>query len=176
MPSKLENPKLLRSNEIISIIIKQLKENEDQVTVPIETLEELASYISTAEYIPKIVDVERIKSVRQAQSALQKLQANLDRVVAIHFQVRDRIGLCIRMETRAKAALIQSGIIPDKASGVAQQLILTAVLPELVERHQSWLEAEKRCSLVQKNITEAKDVIKVQTKLDDNVRWASSQV
>lgn len=168
------DPESYRSDPEIQGIVRQLVEST-QLTVPPETIEELKGYLDTAKYIPKIVDADKIKSVRKAQYALQRIQATLDRVITIHFDVRYRIELLNRTEIAAKAALIRLGAIPEKSSGPAQQLVLTGVIPELMDFQYSWDDFEKLCGMVHKNLSDAKETLKLQIKLEDIIRWGAQR-
>ena len=161
-----------RSLKGIVAILDLLEENSAKFEVPPKMLKEIRGYLSTGPLIPPSLSSDDDRSVRKAQSSLQVLQSRLDRIIVFHFAVRNRLELLMQLEIRAKHVLLGCGAMTKAASKPAVTLALIRVMPELIEARERWSEMEKMLAMAQRHMEGAKDVIKTQMKLDDNVRWA----
>lgn len=136
---------------------------------------ELESYLAVKALLPEMLTAEDRESVQKAQRALYELQGKLDRVAVIHLGARRIIRALGRLEVMSKSALADSGHITEKTSKPSADQLIALVLPELVSYQVDWAALLKMCDDVIDHLSNAKDVLKLQMKMDENLHWAKRE-
>jgi hypothetical protein len=162
----------LRDRAKIAEIIDGIERQEQLLTIAGETLREVKGYIKCSSFMPKRINVEHRKSVDAAQEAIYRIQARLDRLLAIHVDISRVNKMLGQLEILARQDLARAKVLGKKSSAAAAKLIVSTVIPELAEAQLRWASFEKLCSQVQDHLGEAKSSIRMQTKLDENANWA----
>jgi hypothetical protein len=173
VPSGAENLiTQIRKLPAVQAVLQELKNQEKVLRVDKSVVGELELYCVTKTLIPEILSADRADTVEKAQQGLQELQARLDRVAAIHLTVRKIQRALQKLETMARHDLALNGHITPKTSKPSADQLLALVLPELQVHQDAWETFSKICRDVQDHLGSAKEVIRIQMKLDENLHWA----
>lgn len=135
-------------------------------------LDEVRGYLSVGELLPTSVNFEQPRTIRQAQKALAVVEARLDRIVSIHHDTKRTLQILAAAEHQLAGALVRQGDLPKNASGPVQQRCLAAGVPALIRAKTRWQTLEQICIQAQQRLASAVSSIKLQSQLDDNLRWA----
>ena len=139
-------------------------------------MDEIRGYLSVGQYLPPTVDYEKPNTIRKAQVALAKMERHLDIIVPLHHDAKRTLQIIASVEYQLTGALIRAGVIPEKASGPVRDHHLSAAVPKLGHVKLRWMALDKICTQAQQRMASARDSIKLQAKLDDNLRWAQERV
>ena len=156
--------------------IKQINEElrSSEVLVIDEILyDELKAYLDSPPLLPKYISGERKKDVRAAQAALQELDGYQHRVAAVQFSVAKVLQALSRLETIVRGVLLKRDFILQSMTKHASQDRIALVCPLLPRVRAEWEGLDKLCTIVHNRISDSKDSLKQQIKLDDNARWAN---
>jgi hypothetical protein len=134
---------------------------------------ELQGYLCSSPLIPKYVSANNLQQVKRAQATLSEFDACLSRVVALQFDVAKAQQSLERLETIVRRILMGGGVLTDKITKMGATDTMAMVCPRLVDRLAAWQGLEKLCTLVHKRLSDSKDSLRLQIKLDDNARWAA---
>ncbi len=161
----------LRERGQIRAILDELETRKSSFAVPPRIGQELRHYTNISKSIPKRVTVENKQSVIQAQEALHKAQAWLDRVLTIQFNVFTVTRSLNKCEILARADLTAAGVITKSTSASAAKVVVANIIPELAVIQEKWKSLEKVCSMVQSHLGDAKDTMRLQIRLDEMANW-----
>jgi hypothetical protein len=156
----------------IQAVLLELQKQDKFLRVDKSVVNELERYCSTKALIPEILSADNRETVDKAQQGLQELQARLDRVAAVHLGVRKIQRALQKLETMARHEMAVHGYITTKTSKPSADQLLALVLPELQTHQDAWETFSRICRDVQDHIGSAKEVIRIQMKLDENLHWA----
>lgn len=148
-------------------------EREDTLQIDEEVHDEILSYLEVRPLLPDILNHQNRKNVRKAQTALVEIEARIDKCLLAQAGVRTRLRLFNRLEFEIKQDLFRVGFITEKASKPSVEQALALVVPELTNLKDEWKELEELCRSAHKRLLDAKDTMKLLSKLDDNYRWAN---
>lgn len=162
----------IRALPAIQAVLQELKKQEPILRVDKSVVQELERYCSTKQLIPEILSADRADTVEKAQQGLQELQARLDRVASIHLGVRKMQRALQKLETMARHDLAVHNHITPKTSKPSADQLVSLALPELQNHQDAWETFSKICRDVQEHLGSAKEVIRIQMKLDENLHWA----
>ncbi len=135
-------------------------------------MDEVRSSLDVGKTLGKSVNFENPSTIRRAQRALQFMEAKLDRIAALHHDAKRVLQIVVSVEYQLISAMVRSSQLSSKATGPAQQLALAAAVPKLLHVKSRWEALDQVCTQAQKRIASAKESIKLQSSLDDNLRWA----
>lgn len=138
-------------------------------------MNEVRGYLLVSELLPTVVDFEKPQSIRKAQRALATIEARLDRIIAIHHDAKRVIQIIVAVEYQVLSTFSRDRLIAEKATGPAQQQKLNQMVPKLVTAKVRWQTVDQICTQAQQRLAAAKESIKLQLKLDDNLRWAQER-
>ena len=162
----------IRALPAIQAVLQELQKQETILRVDKSVVNELKQYCATKSLIPAILSADNRETVESAQQGLQELQARLDRVAAVHLEVRKIQRALQRLETMARHDLAVHLFITTKTSKPSADQLVALVLPELQIHQDAWETFSRICRDVQDHLGSAKDVIRIQMKLDENLHWA----
>lgn len=162
----------LRALPTILAVMQELQKQEKVLRVDKSVVAELEQYCATKALIPEVLSADNIETVELAQRGLQELQARLDRVAAIHLGVRKILRALQKLEIMARHDLAAHDHITPKTSKPSADQLISLVLPELRVHQDAWETFSKICRDVQDHLGSAKEVIRIQMKLDENLHWA----
>jgi len=155
-------------------LLDKVKDKARQMNEP--RLDQLAAevkgYLDVGKLMSRTVDFEKPATVRKTQQALAEMEARLDRVVAIHHDAKRSLQIISSVEYQLIGALTRAGSLSAKATGPAQQQALMTAAPLLIKVKTRWESLDIVCTMAQKRIASARESIKLQSSLDDNLRWA----
>ena len=163
---------LKKTNGTIRKVNKQLKTSISLV-VDDSLYSELEAYLNSPPVIPKHISASRKKDVKAAQEALQKLDSYQHRVAAVQFSVAKVLQALSRVETIVRAVLLRKDFITQSMTKHATLDRIALVCPLLAEKKTEWDGLDKLCQIVHSHLSDSKDSLKQQIKLDDNARWAN---
>ena len=135
-------------------------------------MDEIRGYLDVGKMLGRSIDFEKPATVRRAQRALQHMEARLDRVVALHHDAKRVLQIIVAVEYKLIGAMTRQKMLPKKTTGPAQQQALMTVVPKLITVKTRWETLDQVCTQAQKRIASAKESLKLQSSLDDNLRWA----
>ncbi len=135
-------------------------------------MDEVRGYLTVGKHLPTSIDFEQPHTIRQAQKALARIEARLDRIVSIHHDAKRTLQILASVEYQLAGALVNHGQLPKNASGPMQQRCLAAGIPKLIHVKTRWQTLEQICAQAQQRLASATTSIKLQSQLDDNLRWA----
>jgi hypothetical protein len=159
--------------ELIQQVRAQLKKFDSEDIDPLAN--EIATYLNVGSLLPSIINWKKETSIRKAQKALSKMEGRLDRIVKIHHDAKRVLQSIAAVEYQLLGALVRAKKLDKKSSGPAQQLVLASVIPILGKTRAKWLMLDIVCTQAQQRIASAKDSIRQQWRLDDNLRWAQER-
>lgn len=162
----------IRELPAVKAVLEELKKQASVLQVDKMVVQELERYCSTKALIPEILSADDPDTVARAQRGLQELQARLDRVVAVHLGVRKIQRALQKLETMARHDLARHSFITPKTSKPSADQLVSLSLPELQNHQDAWDTFSKICRDVQDHLGNAKEVIRIQMKLDENLHWA----
>jgi len=162
----------LRNREAIRAVLQELKKRQKMLDANPAIDQELSGYLSVQKLLPELLSADSRESVNQAQKALYELQGRLDRVAAIHFSVRKVLRGLSRLEVLVKRDLADAGVIAQKTSKPQTEVVISLTVHELTMYQSRWGHMEKLCIAVQKHLTDARENLAVQMKLDHNWQWS----
>lgn len=137
--------------------------------------DEVKNYLDVGSLLPTTVNWQKEGSIRKAQRALSEMESRLDRIVKIHHDAKRVLQSISSVEYQLLGALVKTKKLDKKASGPAQQLTLASTLPLLGKVKAKWIMLDVVCTQAQQRIASAKDSIRQQWRLDDNLRWAQER-
>jgi len=164
--------KSLREREAICAVLQQLKKQQELLDTSPEIDAELSRHLAIQKLLPELLSTEDRESVNAAQRALYEVQGRLDRVAAIHLSVRKILRGLSRLEIITRKDLADAGVINQKTSKPQTENIISITVHELTLYQSRWNYLEKMCTAVQKHLTEARENLSVQMKLDQNWLWS----
>jgi hypothetical protein len=138
-------------------------------------MDEIRGYLFISDLLPTVVNFEQPKSIRKAQRALATIEARLDRIVSLHHDAKRVLQIISSVEYQTLSTLSRDRVLPEKATGPAQQQKINQLLPKLVTAKVRWQTLDQICTQAQQRLAAAKESIKLQLKLDDNLRWAQER-
>jgi len=159
----------MKLTDIIELVKSRAKGLDADLT---PLLDEVKKYLTIGKYLPASVNFEEPQTIRQAQKALAVIEARLDRIVSIHHDAKRTLQILASAEHQLTGALVTHGELPKTASGPIQQRCLAAMVPELIRVKTRWQTLDQICTQAQQRLASARDSIKLQSQLDDNLRWA----
>lgn len=136
---------------------------------------EIRTYLQLGDQVPRTIDFEVPRTIRQAQEVLQLAEARLDRVIALHHDAKRALQIIASVETQLVGVFTQHGDLPRPSTAPAQQQLLAACIPELLRVRAKWQGLEAACAQAQRRLGSIRETIKLQAKLDDNLRWAQER-
>ena len=159
------------------LVIQQVKRKvREFLTVNLDAqMDEVRGYLAISDLLPTVVNFEQPKSIRKAQRALATIEARLDRIVALHHDAKRVLQIIASVEYQTLSTLSRDRIVPEKATGPAQQQKINQLLPKLVTAKVKWQTVDQICTQAQQRLAAAKESVKLQLKLDDNLRWAQER-
>jgi len=137
--------------------------------------DEVRGYLAISDLLPTVVNFEKPKSIRQAQRALATIEARLDRIVAIHHDAKRVLQIISSIEYQTLSFLSRAKVLAEKSTGPAQQPTLNQLVPKLITARVRWQTVDQICTQAQQRLAAAKESVKLQLKLDDNLRWAQER-
>jgi len=135
-------------------------------------MDEVRGYLDVGKMLGTSLDFEKPDTIRRAQRALKHMEARLDRVIALHHDAKRVLQIIAAVEYQLIGAMTRQDKLSSKATGPAQQQALAAAVPRLVAVKTRWAALDIVCTMAQKRIASAKESLKLQSSLDDNLRWA----
>jgi len=177
-PSKKELPrgeenKRLRSQKAIQKLLDILEEDETFL-IDDELFDKVSSYLEVRPLLPSILNHQSRSNVRKAQRALVDIEQRIDTTLRVQAGIRTRLRLFSQLEFEVRQFLYKHSLITPKSTRPAVESAIALVVPELVNCREEWKEFEELCRSVHKRLLDAKDTMKLLSKLDDNYRWANS--
>jgi hypothetical protein len=163
---------VLRKRGKIQSVLQELVARAQMLVIKQDLVDEITSYFAIARNIPKTVRAMDAQSVAGAQEGIHMLQARLDRVIEIQMSVGKVVRALGKLEVLARCDLARAGVVTHKTSGTAAKQTISLVLPELTIYQQSWASFDKQCQQLMQHLGDAKDTIRMQTKLDENANWS----
>ena len=158
-------------------IIQQVRQRvQEFLTTDLNAqMDEVRGYLAISDLLPTVVNFEKPKTIRQAQRALATIEARLDRIVAIHHDAKRVLQIISSIEYQALSFLSRVGALAEKSTGPAQQQKLNQLVPKLITARTRWQTVDQICTQAQQRLGAAKESVKLQLKLDDNLRWAQER-
>jgi len=141
-----------------------------------KVVEELETYLTTAPLIPKYLDASKQKTVKKAQAVLSELDANLTRVATIQFEIAKVLQSLVRLEILVKRELLLVGRLGERMTRPAIAGVVGLVSPQLSDLQSDWNSAKDLCTIVHSRLSDSKDSLKLQMRLDEAARWANKIV
>lgn len=138
-------------------------------------MDDIKGYLVVGNLLPPTINFENPKTIRRAQKALTKMERYLDVIVPLHHKAKRVLQIISSVEYQLLGALVRIGTIPKNASGPVQRNILASHLPILGSVKSRWESLDKICTQAQQRIASARESVKLQNKLDDNLRWAQDR-
>jgi hypothetical protein len=163
---------LVRKKKTLRLVDQKLEEDSALKTDG-SLYAELEAYLEEAPLLPKRIDAESRATVRRAQRNLQELDALLSRVVFLQITVAKALKTLTRIEVIVRSELIKADFIRDSMTKHAIASRIAVAFPTLVSFQTEWTALEKLAALVHSRLSDSKDSLRLQMKLDDNARWAS---
>lgn len=167
--------KSLRSRPAIKKLLKHLDE-EDTLHIDDGVMDEITSFLEVRPLLPSILNHQNRKNIRKAQTALTTIELRIDKTLRAQAGIRTRLRLFNQLEFEVKRFLHQHKFISEKATRPAVEQAIVLIVPELIELKEEWKEFEELCRSVHKRLLDAKDTMKLLSKLDDNYRWANADL
>jgi hypothetical protein len=140
-----------------------------------ELMDEIRGFLNVGQYLPPTINYEKPSTIRKAQLALAKMERHLDVVVPLHHDAKRTLQIIASVEYQLTGALVRANVIPEKASGPVKDHHLAAAVPLLGRVKIRWTSLDKICTQAQQRLASARESIKLQAKLDDNLRWAQDR-
>ena len=138
-------------------------------------MDEIRRYLEVGSLLPSVVSFESSKTVRKAQKALSIMGARLDRIVAIHHDAKRVLQIISMIEHQLIGYLTKHSILPIKSTGPQQNQTMFRLCPVLFRAKDQWSAVDSICTQAQQRLSSARESIKLQVKLDDNLRWAQER-
>lgn len=135
-------------------------------------LDEVRGYLTVGKYLGSSLNFEDPKTIRRAQRALARMEAHLDRIMVLQHDAKRTLQIIAAAEAQLVGLLLRTGELTTKSTGPAQQLAVASRVPLLVKIKTEWETLEKICVQAQRRIASAKESLKLQSQMDDNLRWA----
>lgn len=135
-------------------------------------MNEVRGYLEVGKLLGPTIDFEKPPSIRHAQRALRQMEAYLDRVMVLQHDAKRVLQIIASVETQLLGMMVRQGELPSKTTGPVQQQTLAAAVPVLARVKTDWESLEQTCQQAQRRIASAQSAIKLQSQLDDNLRWA----
>lgn len=164
--------KPLRTRPAIAAVIAEMQKKTRILDGDLDLLSELRTYTSVKPLLPTIIDADAVETVRTAQRALNEIQGRFDRVATIFLDARRVSRTLSRLDILVRKELSKAGMISEKTSKPSAELLVSLVVPELAICQKKWAILEKSCDGVQRHLSDAKQTLQMQIKLDENLRWA----
>lgn len=164
----------MEANERLRNLLDRVDSRAEELDNPNleDWLDEIRQYLNVGRYLGSSVDFEDPKTIRRAQKALARMEAHLDRVMVLQHDAKRTLQIIAAVESQLLALMVRLDRIPAKATGPAQQRHLAAESPLLARVKTKWETLEQTAQQAQRRIASARDSIKLQSQLDDNLRWA----
>lgn len=162
-----------KRNKVIKRIQSKFKKRKTLLSLNQPFVKELHRYLKEPVVIPKKLDATNKKSVERIQESLAEVDAWQSRVALIQFDIAKVQQVLNRLETLLYTELVDSGFIQVSTTGPKQKVILSSACPTLQVAKTIWSDFETLCTIVNNRLSESKRTVHMQTKLDDNARWAS---
>ena len=161
-------------SEQLDKLFRQARDRAEQMDNPELDgwMDEVRGYLDVGKMLGKSVNFEQPNTIRRAQRALSAMEARLDRVVALHHDAKRVLQILASVEFQLIGAMTRQQVIPSKATGPAQQQAIATAVPKLAHVRTRWEALDIVCTQAQRRIASAKESIKMQSSLDDNLRWA----
>jgi hypothetical protein len=158
-------------------LLKQIKARAQELDDPEygKKLDEVRGYLILSPLLPITINFEEPKTIRKAQRALATIEARLDRIITLHHDAKRVLQIISMVEHQLLSYMARYKILPEKTTGPAQQQKLTEYAPLLVKMRIQWAAVDSICTQAQQRLASAKDSLKLQAKLDDNLRWAQER-
>lgn len=158
-------------------IIKKLRERLEGLDNPEldNMMDHVKEYLDVGKYLPTTINFERPKTIRQAQKALKRIEKHLDIVVPLHHDAKRVLQIIASVEFQLLGVLVRSNYVSKNASGPIQKNAIAAQLPKLGSVKSRWEALDKICTQAQQRLASARESLKLQAKLDDNLRWAQDR-
>lgn len=155
-------------------LIKQANDRATTLDNPLidDWMDEVKNAMNVGKTLGKSIDFEKIATIRRAQKALQYMEAKLDRILALHHDAKRVLQIITSIEYQLIGIMTRQKYLANKATGPAQQQALMTTVPNLVRVKTRWEALDIVCTMAQRRIASAKESIKLQSSLDDNLRWA----
>lgn len=162
------------TNEQLKQLCDQVKQRAQDLQNPnLESwLDEVRGYLDVGQSLGRSINFEKPNTIRRAQKALALMEARLDRIMVLQHDAKRVLQIIASVEYQLVGAFVRAKKLSEKTTGPAQLRVLTAAVPQLLHVKISWETLEYVCAQAQKRIASAKDAIKLQSQLDDNLRWA----
>lgn len=173
MPKRTKEERTLRSRPVIKKLLKHLEE-EDTLHIDDDVMNEITSFLEVRPLLPSILNHQSRKNIRKAQTALTTIELRIDMCLRAQAGVRTRLRLFTQLEYDVKRFLYRYKFISEKASRPTVEQAVALIVPELPMLKEEWKEFEELCRSVHKRLLDAKDTMKLLSRLDDNYRWANA--
>jgi hypothetical protein len=170
----MSSSKAVRDLPAIRKLLDELEEEGERFVVDDEVVDELRGALEVRPLLPKVLNHHRRKNVRAVQEALMMMEARLDRCLYVQDEVRTKLRFFTRIEYEVKQALFRSGFITEKSSKPSTDQAIALAVPEFVSIKDDWKGLEELCRSLHKRLSEAKETVKLMSRLDDNYRWSNA--
>jgi len=152
-------------------VLGELERKAEVLEIGGDLVGEVRSYMDVARWIPKRVNSGDADSVGRSQEAVHRLQAGVDRMMAVQMSTMKVVRALGKLEVLVRQELARVGVINGRTSGAGARQAVGLVVPELAIYQQTWESFEKLCGNVLKHLGDAKDTVRLQIKLDENANW-----
>lgn len=161
----------------IKQLLKKSQEKLDGLDNPEldNMMDQVRGFLDVGKYLPTTINFERPKTIRQAQKALKEIEKHLDVIVPLHHDAKRVLQIIFSVEYQILGVLVRSKDVPKNASGPVQKNVLAAHLPKLGHVKSRWEALDRICTQAQQRLASARESLKLQAKLDDNLRWAQDR-
>ena len=160
-------------SDLLKSLQRQLQKKRDDFAVDATLLTELEDYMQQVPILPKHISALRPEQVRRTQALLSKLDAQQTRVAAVQFSVAKMLQVLARLDLAVRNVLLEVGVLSATSTNPSAARMVALACPLLAQHQASWEAVEKLSALVANRLSDSKDSLKLQIKLDDNARWAS---
>jgi hypothetical protein len=164
---------IVRKKKALRFVQERLAEEDSVLVTDGSLYTELESYLTEAPVLPRKISATDESTVRRAQNNLREVDSYLSRVVFVQIAVAKALKTLTRLEVIVKSELLKAGFLKDGMTKHAIDSRISVAFPKLVDFKIEWSALEKLAALVHNRLSDSKDSLRLQMKLDDNARWAS---
>jgi hypothetical protein len=158
---------------LIRGITKDLKQKRADFSLDPTLVLELESYLKDVPLLPKHISALKPAQVKKAQGILATLDAQQTRVAAVMFSTSKVLQLLARLELVVRNALLRAELITERSTKPAVINMIALVCPQLARVQLRWEGMERLSALVNNRLSDSRDSLRLQIKMDDNARWAN---
>lgn len=160
-------------HDLLRTLQRRLEKKRSDFAVDRTLLEELETYLKQVPILPKRISALQPTQVKKTQTLLSRLDAQQTRVAAVQFSVAKTLQVLARLDLAVRNVLLEVGVLTATSTNPSAARMVALACPLLAQYQAAWEAVEKLSALVANRLSDSKDSLKLQIKLDDNARWAA---